>query len=343
MTRVKTAATSAASLDPERAAAPRPLKDEAALYRAAARRLRTVRDLLRFGVSRCLAAGVFLGHGYAEAWDEVAHLLRHALHLPPGPLEPYLEARLVGPEIDAALDLIRRRVGERVPAAYLTGSAWLGDFRFTVDARVIVPRSFIAELLFEGLAPWIDDPARITRVLDLCTGSGCLAIIAAAVFPNARVDAVDLSDAALAVARANVADYQLEERLRLVASDLYTGLPKEADGKPARYDLILSNPPYVTDAAMATLPAEYRHEPRLALAGGSDGLDLVRRILAGAQRRLAAAGLLVVEVGHERAHLEAAFPGLPCTWLATAGGDDMVFLLERRQLGQLAASARPAR
>jgi ribosomal protein L3 glutamine methyltransferase len=195
-----------------------------------------------------------------------------------------------------------------------------------VDERVIVPRSFIAELLFEGLAPWVAAPDAVSSVLDLCTGSGCLAIIAADVFSAARVDAVDLSVDALAVARVNVDAYALSGRVRLVESNLYEALPAH------RYDLIISNPPYVNDASMALLPAEYRREPRMALAGGSDGLDLVRRILAGAAPRLTDDGLLIVEVGHERAHVEAAFPALPCTWLSTSGGDDAVFSVEAAAL-----------
>ena len=227
--------------------------------------------------------------------------------------------------------LIARRVDERTPAAYLTGEAWLGDYRFTVDPRVIVPRSFIAELLFERLAPWIDDPTAVSSVLDLCTGSGCLAIIAADAFPNARVDAVDLSAEALAVARVNVDAYVLGDRVHLIESDLFDRLSKR------RYDLIVTNPPYVNDASMTALPDEYRREPRMALAGGHDGLDLVRHILDAAPERLTDDGLLVVEVGHERHHVEAAFPELPCTWLTTSGGDDAVFAVQAGDLRDLAS------
>lgn len=294
----------------------------------------TVRDLLRFGVSRFNAADIFHGHGLFGARAEADALVAHALNLPHRGLDAWLDARLTQDERRAVLALFERRIGERIPAAYLTGEAWLGDFRFAVDARVIVPRSFIAELLLAenegggtGLAPWIPDPEGVTRVLDLCTGSGCLAIIAAHCFPNAVVDAIDLSPDALAVARANVAAYQLEERVRLFEGDLYAPLPKGA-----RYDLILTNPPYVNAGSMQALPAEYRHEPAMALAGGADGLDLVRPILAGAPARLNDGGSLVVEVGNERPHLEAAYPELPCTWLATSAGDDMVFLVERAAL-----------
>lgn len=302
------------------------------IFNQAGNRLRTVRDLLRFAVSRFGEHGLHFGHGNANAWDEAVYLVLHTLHLPPDRLEPFLDARLTDPERDAVLHVIRRRVEERLPAAYLTGEAWLGDYRFTIDQRVIVPRSFIAELLFEGLEPWVDDPADVGRVLDLCTGSACLAIIAAELFPNAEVDAVDLSPDALAVAAINVEHYRLTDRVRLIESNLFDDLDEKFGAQ--QYDLILSNPPYVNDASMAALPDEYRREPKLALAGGSDGLDLVRRILAQAAAHLKPGGLLVVEVGHERHHVEAAFPELPCTWLSTSAGDDMVFLLERHQLIQ---------
>ena len=286
----------------------------------------TVRDLLRFAVSRFTEARLFFGHGSADAWDEAVYLVLHRLHLPIDRLEPFLDARVTPTERKAVLSIVAERVESRTPAAYLTGEAWLGPYRFEVDPRVIVPRSFIAELLVERLAPWVADPDAVASVLDLCTGSGCLAIIAADVFPQASVDAVDLSDDALDVARSNVAAYGLVDRVRPIASDLYDALPA------ARYDLIVSNPPYVNDASMAVLPEEYRREPAMALAGGADGMDLVRRIVAGAAERLADRGLLVVEVGHERAHVEAAFPDLDCTWLSTSGGDDAVFAVEAAAL-----------
>ena len=286
----------------------------------------TVCDVLRHAVGRFNEAGLSFGHGSADAWNEAVYLVLSHLHLPLDRLDPFLDARLTPAERDGLLALVARRVDERVPAAYLTGEAWLGDYRFTVDPRVIVPRSFIAELLFERLAPWIEDPDGVSSVLDLCTGSGCLAIIAADAFDAAHVDAVDLSRDALDVARVNVDHYVLGERVRLVESDLFDALP------PRRYDLIVSNPPYVTDASMDELPGEYRREPRMALAGGVDGLDLVRRILDQASDRLKPNGLLVVEVGHERRHVEAAFPDLPCTWLSTSGGDDAVFAVQASDL-----------
>jgi len=286
----------------------------------------TLRDLLRFAVSRFNEAKLFFGHGSDNAWDEAAYLLLHHLHLPIDRLEPFLDARLTRDQRAGAPRLIDRRVSERLPAAYLSNEAWLGEHRFYVDERVIVPRSFIAELLHEQLVPWIDEPDAIGSVLDLCTGSGCLAIIAAHAFPAARVDAVDVSADALAVARRNIADYALGDRVRLVQGDLFASL----GGR--RYDLIIANPPYVSAASMASLPAEYRHEPELALASGDDGLDLTRAILGGARQHLGPGGLLVVEIGHNREALEAAFPDTPFTWLDTSAGDQYVFLLHRDEL-----------
>jgi ribosomal protein L3 glutamine methyltransferase len=224
------------------------------------------------------------------------------------------------------LDLIRRRVDERIPSAYLTREAWLGDFRFYVDERVIVPRSYFAELLEDGLAPWVPDPDKVKTALDMCTGSGCLAILMAHVYPGAQIDAADISIDALAVARRNVAEYGLEERIQVEHSDLFEAL----EGR--RYDLIVCNPPYVTKESMRKLPAEYRHEPRLALAAGEDGLDVVRRILADARRYLSPKGILAVEIGHNRDLVEAAFADTAFTWLDAGHDAGTVFILQRRQL-----------
>lgn len=281
----------------------------------------TLRDLLRYAVTRFQRANLFFGHGSATAWDEAAYLLLHTLSLPLDRLDPFLDARLLPEEIEAALQVIERRVTQRVPAAYITGEAWLGGYRFHVDERVIVPRSFIAELIPEQFTPWIADPDAVTDVLELCTGSGCLAIMLADAFPFAQIDAVDLSADALEVARRNVDDYALQDRIALFRSDLYAALPEK------RYDLIVSNPPYVNAQSMAALPQEYRHEPEMALAGGADGMDLVRRILEGAVDRLTDDGLLIVEIGNEHDHTEAAFPDLEMTWLSTSVGDDAVFLV----------------
>jgi len=296
------------------------------MFNQAKTHLSTVSDLLRFAVSRFNQANLFFGHGTTNAYDEAAYLILHTLHLPLDRLEPFLDARLLQEEVDAVVEILRRRVEERLPAPYLTHEAWLGDLRFYVDERVIVPRSFIAELLREQLQPWVEDPEAITSGLDMCTGSGCLAILMALTFPNALIDAVDLSTDALDVARRNVADYGLEDQLSLIQSDLFTAL----EGR--RYDLIVSNPPYVNAPSMQTLPEEYRREPVGALASGEDGLEHVRTILREAPKHLNKGGLLVVEIGHNRDALEEAFPELPFTWLETSAGDEHVFLLTREQL-----------
>ncbi len=284
--------------------------------------LQTVRDLLRLAVSRFTAARLSFGHGSANAYDEAAYLVLHTLNLPLDTLDPFLDARLLPEEVDAVLKVIDRRVTERVPAAYITHEAFMHGLRFYVDSRVIVPRSFIGELLQDGLEPWLGDIEQIGPVLELCTGSGCLPIIAAHVWPNARIDAVDISSDALAVARRNVADYKMEDRISLYEGDLYAPLPSGA-----AYDVILTNPPYVNEQSMRELPAEYLAEPRLALAGGDDGMDVVRRIVAGAKKRLNPGGVLVVEIGNERKYVEAAFPDLDIVWLSVSAGDDQVFLV----------------
>ncbi|MEO5654449.1 MAG: 50S ribosomal protein L3 N(5)-glutamine methyltransferase [Nitrosospira sp.] len=296
------------------------------MYREAKTQLQTVRDLLRFAVSRFNDAGLFFGHGSASAYDEAVYLVLHTLHLPLDQLEPFLDARLTTVELDQVLSIVRRRATEKIPAAYLTNEAWLGDFSFYVDERVIVPRSFIAELLREQLAPWIEEPGNIYSALDLCTGSGCLAVLLAHAFENAAIDAVDISHEALQVAQKNVSDYDLEHRISLIRSDLFVALAGR------RYDLIISNPPYVSAKSMATLPEEYRHEPRSALASGEDGLEATRAILLQAADYLTDRGILIVEIGHNRQALEQAFPLTPFTWLETSAGDEFVFLLRRDQL-----------
>jgi ribosomal protein L3 glutamine methyltransferase len=288
--------------------------------------LHTLRDWLRFAISAFNEAGLSFGHGSARPYDEAAYLILHTLHLPLDTLEPFLDAQLTPGERNALRTVFEQRVQKRVPAAYLTHEAWLGDFRFYVDERVIVPRSFIAELLRDQLVPWVADPDGISRVLDLCTGSGCLAILAAYAFPNAEVDAADISPDALAVARRNVDDYGLQDRVHLIESNLFAGL------QGRQYDLIISNPPYVDAASIAALPPEYLHEPKQALGSGKDGLDATRGILEHAAQHLVPDGVLAVEIGHNRAVLEAAYPELPFTWLNVAAGDDFVFLLHREDL-----------
>jgi ribosomal protein L3 glutamine methyltransferase len=293
---------------------------------AAVNELSTLRDFLRYATSRFSAAGLVFGHGTTNALDEAAFLILEALHLPIDRLDPFLEARLTSPERQALAALIEARVATRKPAPYLLGRAYIGGLPFHVDERVIVPRSYIGELLrgelFAGEdAALIGDPARIGRILDLCTGSGCLAVLAARHFPNAQIDATDVSAAALAVAHRNVAESGHEARIRLLEGDLFAPLGGQ------RYDLILANPPYVDAAAMAALAPEYRHEPALALAGGVDGLDLVRRILAEAPAHLAPGGGLLCEIGAGRARLEADFPRHPFLWLDTELAAGEVFWL----------------
>ena len=293
---------------------------------AAKTELFTVRDYIRYAVSRFNAAGLFFGHGSDNAWDEAVYLTLHTLNLPLDRLEPFLDARLLPHEREQLLDIYTRRCPDRLPAAYLTHEAWLGEHRFYVDDRVIVPRSFIAELLDEQLAPWIDDPWAIESALDLCTGSGCLAILTALAFPNAEVAAVDLSPDAIAVAERNVADYSLYDRIELIQSDAFQNLAGR------KFDLIVSNPPYVNAESVARLPPEYLHEPELALGSGDDGLDFTRIILREARKHLTDHGILIVEIGHNRDALEAAYPTLPFTWLDTAAGDEYVFLLHAADL-----------
>ncbi len=303
----------------------------------AQRRLATVGDLVKHGTQQFRAAHLAFGQGTTNAFDEAAYLTLHALRQPLDRLQPILDRRLTEPQIRRIRSLFARRIRERVPAAYLTGEAWLGDHRFRVDRRAIIPRSFIAELLRDDLAPWIRQPPGVRVALDLCAGSGCLAVLLALTFPRAVIDAADVSRGALQLARMNVADYRLGRRVRLIESNLFAALAGR------RYDLIVTNPPYVTTRSMRRLPREFRREPPIALAGGEDGLDFVRRILAAAAAHLTPRGLLVVETGHSRARVERAFPQVEFTWPLTSGGDDCVFLLERSALARLPAPATRAR
>ena len=286
----------------------------------------TPRDLLRYAVTRFNGAKLFFGHGSSEALDEAAYLILHTLKLPLDKLDPFLDARLLPDEVLQVLAVIERRTVERVPAAYITNEGWLGTYAFYVDERVIVPRSFIAELIPHQFSPWVEDPDSVENILELCTGSGCLAIMMADAFPNSVVDAVDISPDALDVAARNIRDYKLEGRVNPIVSDLYQNVPFK------KYDLIITNPPYVNSGSMAALPPEYLREPQIALDGGSDGMDLVRTIVAGAAERLTPNGILMVEIGNEREFAEAAFGHLGLTWVTTSNGDDMVFLLTAEQL-----------
>lgn len=289
----------------------------------------TPRDLLRYAITRFNTAKLFFGHGSAEALDEAAYLILHTLKLPLDKLDPFLDARLLPDEVAQVLHVIERRASERVPAAYITNEAWLGTYAFYVDERVLVPRSFIHELIPQQFSPWIEDPYAVENILELCTGSGCLAIMMADAFPNSVVDAIDISTDAIAVAERNIRDYKLEGRVNPIVSDLYENVPFK------KYDMIITNPPYVNSDSMSKLPPEYLREPQIALAGGEDGMDLVRKIVAGAAERLTPNGILMVEIGNEAEYAEAAFGHLGLTWLTTSAGDDMVFLLTAEQLQAL--------
>jgi len=288
---------------------------------------RTVRDFILRAEQQFEDAGLYFGHGTDNALDEAAWLVGGALEFAPHELDAHLDEALDAAQQVTVRDLVRRRITTRQPAAYLIKEAWFAGLRFYVDERVIVPRSLLGEFILERFEPWVT-PAKVQRVLDLCTGSGCIAISLARAFPQARVDATDISDAALAVARINVEQHGLRDRVRLIPSDLFAALGGE------RYDLIVTNPPYVDPAELAELPAEYRHEPELALVSGHDGLDAIVHILAAAPNHLPADGVLVAEVGNSHAALQAAFPDVPFLWLSTSTGDESVFLLTAEQLRQ---------
>jgi ribosomal protein L3 glutamine methyltransferase len=277
------------------------------------------------------AAGVAFGHGTTNAFDEAAWLVLWRLGLPLDSLDDEAERALTPGEEQAIAKLVRERIATRKPAAYLTREAWLQGVPFYVDERAIVPRSFIAELLAEGsFDPWLGEHTQ--QVLDLCTGNGSLAVLAAMCYPDVQVDAADISADALAVARINVDKHGLADRIRLVQSDGLAALP-------GPYDLVLCNPPYVNAQSMAALPAEYRAEPQVALAGGADGMDFIRGLLRDAPSRMKEGAVLVLEIGNERAHFEAAFPRLEAVWLETSAGADQVLLLTREAL--LAQAAQP--
>jgi len=284
----------------------------------------TVRDLVRWGASRFLEAGLVFGHGTDSALDEAYHLVLHALHLPHDLPTVYLEAAITPRERTAALKLLRARITRRVPAAYLLGRMTFAGLEFEVDESVLIPRSPIAEMIEREFSPWVQQPP--ARILDLCTGSGCIGIACALAFPEAEVDLADLSTKALAVARRNVALHVLGNQTRVIKSDLFDGLVNEV------YDLIVSNPPYVPVAEWKALAAEYRHEPKMALAAGADGMDLVARILAEAPRHLSKDGWLVCEVGGSVAEFEARWPQLPVTWVEFERGGDGVFIISRADL-----------
>jgi ribosomal protein L3 glutamine methyltransferase len=289
-------------------------------------KLTTPRTLLKWAVRQFSEANLYFGHGCDNAADEAAWLISHALHHAPHQFDEIVDNVLSQSERKAVVELLDARISKRLPTAYLTHQAWLAGHDFYVDERVIVPRSFFAELLMDGLSPWLPETREVNHALDLCTGSGCLAILMALAFPDTAVDATDLSPAALDVARINVGRYGLSSAIELIESDLFAGLGNR------QYDLIISNPPYVTSASMAALPDEFRHEPALALAAGDDGLDIVRQILANASKHLTRAGILMIEVGHNADLVEGAFPNVPFTWINTESSEAAIFLLTSQEL-----------
>jgi ribosomal protein L3 glutamine methyltransferase len=288
--------------------------------------LSTIRDYLRYAVSRFRDAKLAHGHGASNALDEAAFLILETLNLPVDDINPWLDAKLLPAEREKLANIIDARITTRKPAAYLTKRTYIHGVPFYVDERVIVPRSYIGELLFSGLFGGdghnlIEDPQSVNSVLDLCTGSGCLAILAAGIFPNATIDAVELSNDALDVARINVKDHDLEARITLHQGDLFAPLGKQ------KFDLIITNPPYVAEAEVAAFPKEYAHEPVMAHTGGQDGLDMVRRILADAPKHLNKGGGLLCEIGTGREILEREFPRLNFFWLDTEESSGEVFWL----------------
>lgn len=297
--------------------------------------LATIVDFIRYGASRFGAAGLCFGHSYDNAIDEATHLVLHALHLPHDLSPAYGQARLTAPEKLRVIELIDRRVDEHQPVAYLTGEAWFAGLKFKSDARALVPRSPIAELIQGGFSPWLDERP-VSRVLDLCTGSGCIGIATAVYNPDWQVDLADISDDALALARENIAFQDVGERVRAIRSDLFANLAGE------RYDLIVSNPPYVTEQEFAELPPEYGHEPALGLTAGHDGLDFALRILRDAPQHLADDGVLIVEVGESERALVELLPAIPFNWIEFDVGQMGVFLLDRRDLVEHADAIRAA-
>lgn len=287
--------------------------------------LNTLRDMLRWGISQLEAAQLYYGHGTDNAWDEMLGLIAYVLSMSPEINPRLLPARLTRREKQAITRLLQKRINERVPMPYLTKQAWFAGLSFYVDERVLIPRSPLAELVENQFIPWIN-PEHVENILDLCTGSGCIAIACAHALPDAHVDAVDISADALAVAKINIEQHAMQNQISLIQSDLFKTVPAK------KYDVIISNPPYVDANDMSTLPKEYTHEPILALAAGHDGLTIVKRIIAEAQHYLTDQGILIVEVGNSESALVEQFPQMPFTWLEFARGGDGVFLLTAEQV-----------
>ncbi len=288
--------------------------------------LRTICDFTRFAISEFERHGISLGHGSEDFWQEATFLVLRTLKLPFDRLESFWNAHLTDEECAKVLKNIEKRAIDKIPAAYILGEAWLTGHAFKVTEDTLIPRSFIAELLEENLSPWVENPEEIESVLDLCTGSGCLAILAQEVFPNAHVVGADISKEALAVAKENVHDYGLDGVLDLTQSDVFSGL------KDKKFDIILCNPPYVTQSAMESLPAEYQKEPALALEAGEDGMDFMRRFMSCLSSHLTENGEAFVEIGDGREAFEAIWPDLTVTWLEVSAGDSLVFRVTAQDL-----------
>ena len=297
--------------------------------------LATIIDFIRYGASRFSAAGLTFGHSHDNPIDEATHLVLASLHLPPDIPPAYGAGRLTAAERENVLALIERRVSERLPVAYLVGETWFAGLKFKSDRRALVPRSPIAELIESGFAPWLDE-RQIERALDLCTGSGCIGIAMAEYNPDWQVDIVDISDEALSLARENIVFQHVEGRVNAIQSDLFAGVQGQ------RYDLIVSNPPYVTEDEYNALPGEYSHEPKLGLTSGADGLDLCMRMLDEAADYLTDDGLLIVEVGESEHALAALLPEVPFIWIEFKVGQMGIFALERRDLIEHAKVIREA-
>jgi len=297
--------------------------------------LHTITDFIRWGASRFSQTGLFFGHGTDNALDEAAALVLFALHLPPDLHQSWFQSRLTGEEREQIIRLIQRRIDERLPVPYLTGEAWFAGMRFSVTPSVLIPRSPMAELIESGFAPWLDATG-VGRVLDLCCGSGCIGIATAAYLPGCEVDLVDLSGAAIEISRQNIQQHDLSPRVKLFQSDLFESLP------PQQYNLIISNPPYVGVQEMELLPAEYHHEPVMALQAEDEGLEIVKRILNESADFLAPEGVLIVEVGNSAALLQERYPDVPFLWLDFSRGGDGVFLLSAQDLAKYADRFCPA-
>ena len=296
------------------------------VYSQASTELHTIRDWLRFAVSQFENSDIFFGHGTDNSYDEAVWLIMSGLHLPMDTLNNFLDARLTTTECAKLAILIEQRITKHTPTAYLVKEAWLQGLKFYVDERVLIPRSFIAELLANDLSPWVEFPEMIASAADICTGSGCLGILLASSFPNAAIDVIDISQDAIDVCNINIANYGLENQITAIKSDMFSALA----GK--KYDIIISNPPYVDAPSMATLPAEYQNEPQLALGSGTAGLDHTHTLLREAADYLNDDGMLIVEIGHNREALEAAYPNTIFNWLETSSGNEFVFLLTKEQL-----------